>query len=129
MAKFGLVLEENLQSVETCSVGFISIGVMSIAYYGTQTLTPNNNQALVYGGSNLLAVRGGPQALLETLSDSRQRLAVEQALAYDLAVRRWYEGVIASRRNYNVAQVPTRKISGNLASLSNRGASEERALL
>jgi hypothetical protein len=53
MAKFGLVLEENLLSVETCSVGFISVGVMSIAYYGTQILTPNNHQSIVYGGSNL----------------------------------------------------------------------------
>jgi hypothetical protein len=64
MGKFGLVLEENLLSVETCSVGFISIGLMSIAYYGTQTLTPNNHEGIVYGGSNLFAVRGGPEALL-----------------------------------------------------------------
>jgi hypothetical protein len=104
MAKFGLVLEQNLHSVETCSVGFISVGTMLIAYYGTQTLTPNNHQGIVYGGSNLFAVRGGPEALLEALSDNRQRLAVEQSLAYDLAVRRCYKGVIASRRNYDVAQ-------------------------
>jgi hypothetical protein len=104
MAKFGLVLEENLLSMETCSVGFVSIGEMSIAYYGTQTLTPNNHQGIMYGGSNLFAVRGGPESLLEALSSNRQRLAVEQALAYDVAVRRWYKGVIASRRNYDVAQ-------------------------
>ena len=77
---------------------------MSIAYYGTQTLTPNNHADVVYGGSNLFAVRGGPQALLIALTEHTQRLAVEQALAYDLAVRRWYKDVIASRRNYDVAQ-------------------------
>jgi hypothetical protein len=102
--KFGLVLEENLESIETFSVGFVSVSTMSIAYYGTQTLTTNNCQKPVYGGSNLFVVSGGPEALLEVLRDSRQRLAVEQALAYDLAVRRRYENVIVSRRNYDVAQ-------------------------
>src|SRR5204862_534855 len=72
--------------------------------YGIQTLTTNNRQNLVYGGSKLFVVRGGPEALLQVLRESRQRLAVEQALAYDFAVRRRYENVIVSRRNYDVAQ-------------------------
>jgi hypothetical protein len=104
LANFGLVLEEHLHSVETCSVGFISIGAMSVAYSGTQELTRDNHQNLVYGGSNLFVVRGRPRALLEALVDDRQRLAVQQALTYDLASRRCYGGIIASRRNYDVAQ-------------------------
>jgi hypothetical protein len=104
LTKFGLVLEENLDSVETCSVGFISLGTMFISYYGTQVLTPNNHHNLVYGGSNLFVVRGGPGTLLDALVDNRQRLAVKQALTYDAALRRCYAGIIASRRNYDVAQ-------------------------
>jgi hypothetical protein len=103
MEEFGLVLEQDLRSIETCSVGFATIGAMSIAYYGVQTLTESNHHEVVYGGSRIVAVRGGPKALLKELDHDRQRLAVAQARAYDMAARRRY-GILASRRNYDVAQ-------------------------
>jgi hypothetical protein len=104
MSKFGLVLEENLNSVETCSVGFISIGAMTAAYFGTQTVTSNNHGGVAYGGSELFVLSGGSADLCKMLSNRRQRLAVEQAIAYDREARRCYESIFASRRNYDVAQ-------------------------
>jgi hypothetical protein len=61
-----------------------------------------------------LAVRGGPEDRLKALGARGERLAVEQALAYDLAVRRRYKDVIISRRNYDVAPARCRFIASVL---------------
>jgi hypothetical protein len=98
----GLVLERNLQEVATFSVGIIAFGRLTIAYHGVQTLTRDNTGAWVYGGSDLFVVRGGAEALARAAVDSRVRRAIQQALAYDAAATRHY-GLIASRRNYDVA--------------------------
>src|SRR5436190_4154334 len=100
----GLVLETNLRNLETHSIGFANIGVLEIAYCGTQALTRNNKGAQVYGGSTLLAVRGDANALLQQELGSPERLALEQAVIYEAAARECFPGFLASRRNYDVLQ-------------------------
>ena len=104
LALCGLVLETNLRDVETHSIGLANIGVLEIAYFGTQALTRNNKGAEVYGGSTLRFVRGGADALLRLEVRSHERLAIEQAVIYAAAVRECFPGFLASRRNYDVLQ-------------------------
>ncbi len=104
IATWGLVLEQNLSNVETFSVGQVRVAGLVCSYYGTQQLTQDHQGVEVYGGSDLIFVRGGfASLLLETLPDS-VRLAIEQAMAYDQAAERHLPGFIASRRNYDIAR-------------------------
>jgi hypothetical protein len=100
---FGVVLESNLDQPATRSVGFVDIGTAKISYCGTQALTRNNRGASVYGGSRLFVVRGGADVLFGEVS-GQQRLAVEQAMAYEAAVRQSFPGLLISRRNYDILQ-------------------------
>lgn len=104
LASCGLVLEEHLEDVETYSVGQARAGGMTISYVGTQSLTPDNEGDLVYGGSSLLCVRGGYDRLLALPLDEPRREAVRLARLYDAAAQRCYPGLFASRRNYDVAR-------------------------
>lgn len=102
IARHGLVLERNLSQVTTISVGIITFDGMSLTYHGTQRATRDNFGRSVYGGSELFVVRGDGEALLGLEVPSSVRRAIAQALAYDRAAVEHY-GVIASRRNYDVA--------------------------
>lgn len=104
ISHYGLVLEEHLDEVTTYSVGLIQVGNLVGAYYGTQNLTTDNEGETVYGGSDLLVVRGGFQDLLDLDMPDDARLAVSQAQAYDRAASDCLAGFFASRRNYDVAQ-------------------------
>lgn len=100
----GLVLERNLRQVRTVSVGQAWVGPWLISYHGEQRLTRNRFGKEVYGGSSLHVVRGDFDALLrEPLSDG-QRLAVEQAVLYHRAALAAFDGLYASRSNYDVVQ-------------------------
>ncbi|MBK5001966.1 DUF3182 family protein [Pseudomonas sp. S31] len=101
---WGLVLEENLVNVETLSVGQVRVAGIICSYYGTQQLTQDHQGSEVYGGSNLLVVRGDYQALLQLPLEDHLRLAITQALTYEEAAQRWLPGFIASRRNYDIAR-------------------------
>lgn len=103
IASFGVVVEQNLSDVTTCSVGQVNVAGMLASYYGTQGLTRNNSGHDVYGGSELLVVRGDFDALLQLPFPEKARLAIAQALEYDAAAVECY-GLMASRRNYDVAQ-------------------------
>jgi uncharacterized protein DUF3182 len=103
IARYGVVIERNLRDVKTFSVGRLEIGGMIVTYTGTQRLTPNNRGEQVYGGSNLQLVRGDFNALLNLHLCPDVRLALLQAWQYDAAALRQYPGLIASRRNYDVA--------------------------
>jgi hypothetical protein len=104
IALFGVVLEQNLASVITHSVGQVRVAGIVASYCGTQRTTPNNAGVQVYGGSELLVVRGDYDALLELALPTDARLAVRQACAYEAAALAHFPGLIASRRNYDVAQ-------------------------
>ena len=99
----GIVIEWNLEHVTTYSVGHVRVAGMQATYCGTQRTTANAEGLEVYGGSDLLVVRGGFEALQEIELTSEARLAVEQARKYDAAALSEFPGMIASRRNYDVA--------------------------
>jgi hypothetical protein len=107
----GLVFEENLSDPETYSVGQARIGDLEVSYCGTQRVTPNNEQAPVYGGSDLWVVRGGFDALLRLDLNDHVRIAIGQARTFDGAARECFPQMFASRRNYDVAQ--GRDVQGN----------------
>ncbi len=104
LARDGVVLECNLVDVKTLSVGQARLGDMQISYCGTQRLTPANNGSQVYGGSELLVARGDWEALLGLELAPPTRLAIRQARTYHEAAMAVFDGMFASRSNYDVAQ-------------------------
>lgn len=104
LASDGVVLERNLQTLRTLSVGQCTIGATRVGYYGVQRLAKNHAGEDVYGGSDLTVVRGGLDALCAMPLTPALRLAVDQARAYHVAVLARFDGFFASRINYDVAQ-------------------------
>jgi hypothetical protein len=104
LSRDGMVIEWNLEAVTTYSVGQVRVARLLASYYGTQRLTTNAAGAEVYGGSDLMVVRGGYEALREIDLAPEARLAVDQARKYDAAASEEFPGFLASRRNYDVAQ-------------------------
>jgi hypothetical protein len=103
MATYGLVLEENLRQVKTLSVGEVAVGSLKLSYHGTQRTVTDNEGRPVYGGSDLVCVRGGWEALDALHMPPEVRAAVASARRYDEATEEFH-GFTASRRNYDVAQ-------------------------
>ena len=103
MATYGLVLEENLRQVKTLSVGEVGIGSLRISYHGTQRTVRDNEGRPVYGGSDLVCVRGGWESLDAVPMSPAARAAVAAARRYDEATVEFH-GFTASRRNYDVGQ-------------------------
>jgi hypothetical protein len=68
---------------------------------GTQRTVVNNKGEDVYGGSRLVCVRGGWEALDRLPMPPAVRRGVAQARSYDLATSE-FPGFLASRRNYDV---------------------------
>jgi Protein of unknown function (DUF3182) len=102
LTEYGIVLERNLEEVQTLSVGLLTVNGLTLAYHGQQRDTADNEGQSVYGGSDLAFVRGGHDALLALGLPGDLDLAVRQAKVYDRATR-CYPGILASRRNYDVA--------------------------
>ncbi|WP_283181849.1 DUF3182 family protein [Pseudomonas svalbardensis] len=100
----GVVLEQDLDQVITHSVGQSFIGDTVLSYCGDQYLTEDGQGEQVYGGSNLLVVRGQYDDLLELELPDDVRLAIRQAQVFDRAADEAYPGFYASRRNYDIAQ-------------------------
>ena len=103
LSSSGLVLEENLTEVVTYSVGQVRVAELVATYHGVQRLTTDNRGEAVYGGSDLVVVRGEFDALLRLDLSEETRLAVSQACVYDAAAMELYPGLFVSRRNYDVA--------------------------
>ena len=101
--RHGLVVEEDLMEVATYSVGQVRVAELVASYWGTQRLTPDNSGAAVYGGSDLVVVRGDFSALDALGRPEAARRALAQARLYDAAATACFPGLIASRRNYDVA--------------------------
>jgi len=66
-----------------------------------QRVTRNNEGHPVYGGSDLVCVRGGWDALPRLSLPEKVRTAIAKARAYDEAMSE-YPNFMASRRNYDV---------------------------
>jgi hypothetical protein len=104
LSREGLVVEQNLSDVVTQSVGQVQVGGMRVTYYGTQRLTVSNHGVEVYGGSDLVLVRGDFDALLLLPLEPEVRTAVAQARTYHAAAMASFPGMFASRCNYDIAQ-------------------------
>lgn len=104
LALWGLTLEENLTQVQTFSVGQALVAGILCSYYGTQQLTHDHAGEEIYGGSDLVLVRGDYDTLLQLELEDPLRLAITQARTYEQAALQNFPGFIASRRNYDVAQ-------------------------
>lgn len=104
LRRHGVVLERNLNAVQTCSVGQVQVGAWRLSYHGRQRLTRDHAGRSVYGGSTLRLVRGGYAELLATPLQDEVRTAVEQAVVYHEAAMQEFPGLFASRCNYDVAQ-------------------------
>jgi hypothetical protein len=100
----GVVLEEHLDDVTTYSVGQVRVAGMIASYWGTQRLTHNNRGVEVYGGSDLVVVRGGFDALRALPLNTDAQLAISRALVYDSAADACFAGFFSSRRNYDVVE-------------------------
>ncbi|MNM22489.1 hypothetical protein D3C81_328670 [compost metagenome] len=104
LALWGLVLEEDLDQVQTFSVGQVRVAGITCSYHGTQQLTHDHQGTEVYGGSDLIVVRGDYQALLQLPLEDHLRLAINQAMVYEHAAEQHFPGFMASRRNYDIAR-------------------------
>jgi hypothetical protein len=104
LARDGLVLEADLLDLTTWSIGQVRVGNHTIAYYGTQWLTRDNDGSVAYGGSSLRVHRGGFDAMLREPLPSDVREAAAQAQLYDEAARQCFPHMFASRRNYDVVR-------------------------
>lgn len=105
VCRFGIAIEEDLEEVTTHSVGRIRVDRLVASYFGTQRLTRNHRGDDVYGGSDLFVAHGdfdGPLAAFDPPAPVRR--AVENARLYDAAAFECFEGLFASRRNYDVAE-------------------------
>ena len=103
LAEHGLVIEPELSELVTLSVGHITLNDMTMTYYGTQRSIIDNEGRSIYGGSDLLCVRGGWDALERLSIRDEIRAGIVQARTYDEAMAE-YPGFFASRRNYDIAQ-------------------------
>ncbi len=104
LALWGLVLEEDLSDIQTFSVGQVQVAGHTCSYHGTQQLTRDHQGEEVYGGSELVVVRGDYHALLQLALEDHVRLAISQAMIYEEAAEQHFPGFIASRRNYDIAR-------------------------
>jgi hypothetical protein len=78
------------------------VGALIASYFGTQKLTRTTGGLEVYGGSDLVFVRGDFDALLALALGDVCVQAVSHAGTYDRAAREHYPGFFASRCNYDV---------------------------
>lgn len=102
--QLGLVIEDELQKAQTHSVGQVMINGVLLSYHGIQQQNRNRRGELVYGGSDLLVVRGDFDGLLSLDLVASVRQAIEQARLFDRAAHQLFPQFYASRRNYDLVQ-------------------------
>ena len=102
LQRHGVVIEQHLEEQATHSVGLARVGELRIAYCGTQRQTRNHQGHSVYGGSDLVVVRGGFDELLAVALPAQDVEAVRLARRFDDEVSAQVPGFFASRRNYDV---------------------------
>ena len=105
LSRYGIVFEQNFANMVTYSVGQVRVGELLATYYGTQSLTKDNKAAAVYGGSTLIVARGDFDALLSLDIAPNVQSVIGKARAYEAAVSQAFPDWMASRRNYDVAEV------------------------
>lgn len=99
----GVCMELNLEKVETLSIGQVELDERIFSYVGSQFTTANHHDVQVYGGSRLMMVRGGYDALLKHDLSSTQIEGLRLAQVYHEAVLQHYPGTYMTRCNYDIA--------------------------
>ena len=105
LSRYGVVVEQNFETIVTYSVGQVRVGELLATYYGIQSLTKDNSAADVYGGSALIVARDDYDALLKLDIAPNVQRVIGKARAYEAAVSEAFPEWMASRRNYDVAEV------------------------
>ena len=100
----GLVIEDDLDEAQTHSVGQVMINGVLLSYHGVQQRNRSPRGELVYGGSDLLVVRGDFDCLLALDLVESVKQAIRQAVRFDQATHQLLPSFFASRRNYDIAQ-------------------------
>ena len=100
LARFGVAVELDLSEATTYSIGQVWVD-MQASYCGTQGMTIDHRGRPAFGGSDLVFVRGGFDALAAVPLASEMRRAIERAQAFDAAAMEEFPGLFASRRNYD----------------------------
>jgi hypothetical protein len=100
LARFGLAVELDLLDATVYSLGQVRVGSVQASYCGTQFTTTDNQGRTVFGGSDLLVLRGGYDAVAALPLTPELRQALGQAQAFDAATEE-FPGFFASRRNYD----------------------------
>jgi hypothetical protein len=100
LERCGLGVELDLDDATTYSIGEVRVGGLQATYCGTQCMTTNNAGKAAFGGSDIVMVRGGYEALAAPSHEGNLRLAIDQARAFDAATDE-FDGLFASRRNYD----------------------------
>jgi hypothetical protein len=100
----GVVLERDLASARTYSIGLLQLGTnLRACYFGTQHNTLNRHGREVYGGSSINLFRGGFEVLDAAASgDADLHCAVALARRYHEEALACFVGMFASRCNYDV---------------------------
>lgn len=102
--RHGATVEQHLHRATTCSIGTVDCAGIRMTYVGVQRTTRNREGTEAYGGSDLVVVRGGFDALRKLGLDNELERAVAQAQQYHAAVEAAYPSFFASRCNYDVLQ-------------------------
>lgn len=103
LPRFGLSIELNLADATTYSIGQVRVAGMLASYCGTQRTITDSRGRAAFGGSDLLVVRGGFDALAVLALAAEARECIGQARAFDAAAGE-YPGFFASRRNYDAVR-------------------------
>ena len=88
----------------------------------------DNDGRAIYGGSDLVCLRGGWEALKTLALTPESRAAVAQAKFYYQSMSE-YPGFMASRRNYDVPRASIRMVGADPGCSSRHGAWVVRAAL
>ncbi|MCL1634771.1 DUF3182 family protein [Luteimonas sp. SX5] len=102
LREHGVVVELDLPESRTYSVGALRLSGMPFAYYGTQLSVQDRDGQEVYGGTELVVLRGGFAELARLPLDGATHAAIECAAGYDRAISEEFPAFFASRRNYDV---------------------------
>lgn len=98
----GVLVEPQLQSCSTLSVGQVHLAGVRMSYCGIQHNLTLPCGTSAYAGSELFCVRGGMDVLQEARLPHRARLAITQAWHFHRSAQRHFPGLLISRANYDV---------------------------
>ena len=99
-----IACELELADTRTVSVGQVDVGACRISYCGLRRQTLDRGGSAVYGGSELVVVRGEFEDLLQLRLPAAVRVAIRQARWFDTAAGEWLPERLVSRNHYDVIQ-------------------------